>query len=74
MSPAEAIYVNTALGIVREYAPQAVGSTPIGELGLDSLEYLALIVDLEKAFETKIDDFQLRHIDTVHDLVAAVSA
>jgi len=77
MSQAEivltSVFTQKALGIVREYSAEATSATPIDELGIDSLEYLALIVDLESAFETKLDDSRLQHIDTVHDLISAIS-
>jgi acyl carrier protein len=44
----------------------------IADLGLDSLEFLDLIVALEKEFEIKLDAEEVVTCDTLADLVALI--
>lgn len=56
---------------------EASGVTPasrIDSLGLDSLDFLQLIVDLDKEFDTKIDIEKAALCTTVGDLVALVES
>lgn len=65
--------------LLRTHSPElrdgTIAVTPEGSLaglGIDSLELLALAVDLERAFEISIDDTALGSAKTVSDLVAVV--
>lgn len=67
MSPAE----NIVLEEIRKVAPHAEPGALIEELPLDSLEFLDLLVTLEKRFDLVISNDKLQQFDSVHDLIVA---
>lgn len=67
MSPAE----NIVLDEIRKVAPHAEPGSLIDELPLDSLEFLDLLVTLEKRFNIVIHNDALQQFDSVHDLIIA---
>lgn len=67
MSPAE----NIVLEEIRKIVPHAEPSALLDELPLDSLEFLDLLVQLEKRFDIVIHNDALQQFDSVHDLIVA---
>lgn len=47
--------------------------TLIGDLGLDSMDFVDLIADLEKEFDIKVNDKEVLEIKTVGDIEEYVS-
>ena len=59
----------TVLRVVeRETGRAATLETPLGELGLDSLDYLDLVVQLEEETGIQVPDTKIGDFDTVGDL------
>ncbi len=48
--------------------------TPLEELDIDSLDRVDLAIQLEKQFATSLDAQQVRHCETIEDLVDFVRA
>lgn len=67
MSPAEEIVLEE----IRKIAPEASPDALLDELPLDSLEFLDLLVQLEKRFDIVINSDTLQQFDSVHDLIVA---
>ena len=54
---------------------QPIGpDTPLSKLGLDSLDKVEMIFEIEKHFDVEISDDVVRHLHTVEDLVAFLRA
>ena len=49
-------------------------STPFSTLGLDSLEFLQLVKDVEQDFNVSISDVAIAHISCGYDLLAVVES
>lgn len=49
-------------------------SERLADLGIDSLENLSLVVDVENYFDIRIDDAQLVDVHTVGDLTTLIGA
>lgn len=60
--------------IAEETGKPVTEATPVNELGLDSLEFLNLLVVIENAFGVRVDDSALPENATMGDIVAAVLA
>ena len=43
------------------------------QLGIDSMDSINIIFDLESEFDIEIDDEQARHIRYVHEMIAGVT-
>ncbi len=69
----EKIFEEVKKVIKSKYKIDVKLDTKISELGIDSLDLLDLMVDVEKKYKITIDDSKLLEIKTVKDIVDSVS-
>ena len=65
--------VQATLAAVKHLPQEKVSlESSLAELGLDSLDTITLLFELEKQFHVSISDEQVRSLRTVHDIVEGV--
>lgn len=52
--------------------PDTGGSTPLTELGLDSLDEVEFTMNLEEEFDIEIDDLDVDKLTTIHKTAAYI--
>jgi len=60
--------------IERETGKTASLDTKIQDLGIDSLDFLSLIVEVQSQFKVTISDRQIAQIQTIGDLLNIINA
>jgi len=60
--------------IERETGKTASLDTKIQDLGIDSLDFLSLIVEIQAQFKMTISDRQIAQIQTIGDLLNIINA
>ncbi|GAA3815123.1 acyl carrier protein [Streptomyces phyllanthi] len=68
---------STVCDLIRKHSQALAGrdieqSETLSDLGIDSLEQLSLVVDVENCFDVSIDDEELAEVRTVKDLAELV--
>lgn len=68
------LFRKLAADIVERDFSHVSASTPIAELGIDSLGMLEIIGAMEREFRVQIPDESLSGVQTISDLIALVEA
>jgi acyl carrier protein len=74
MGPHEYIITRILKALSHDIEPDALLSMQLGATGLDSLEFIEMLNDIEDSFEIRFDDQALGDGKTVEDLIAYVAA
>ena len=69
MKKEEQIFEEVKKTISKKFKVNVKMETIISETGIDSLDLLDLVVEVEKKYKIKIDDNSLLNIKTVKDIV-----
>jgi len=65
-----ATFQRIATEIAERQFPPLTGATVISDLGIDSLQMLEVVGEMEREFKIQLPDDQLVGIQTIEDLVA----
>ncbi len=70
----EKVFEEVKKTIKAKFGKDITMETVLNETGIDSLDLLDLVVDLEESNNIKIDDSELMNLKTIKDVVEAISS